>query len=96
MSGCGNQEFLSGGTIQNSTIVGSEIVNGTINGGTIDGAQLSNITFVDESTAEKIVNSILQMDSAKLQQLGTTLANASATNIADALMAMDATKRTAL
>lgn len=73
MSSCGTIEFLNGGTIQGSTIVQSDITSSTIRASTIDSSSITNLTGIDDNSAQKIVDAICQLDEAILQKLAEAL-----------------------
>lgn len=73
MSQCGNIEFLSGGTINQSSIVSSTITNSDLTGGTISSAAIESLKSVDSNSAKVIAEALAGMDEASKKALAEAL-----------------------
>lgn len=73
MSGCGDIDYVDGGTINNATVTNSTVQGSEINGSVVRASQLMEITSVDAKAAQTIADAVGALDAEKLQTLAKAI-----------------------
>ena len=92
--GCGEINFLEGGTLKNPTIIGGTISQSAIQGSVLDASSITQLRDIDEASAARIADALGALPADKLQQLLTALL--AAIHAADSGVHPDTTKLPAL
>lgn len=66
---CGSIEFLSGGTINQSSVLNSQITNSEVQNSKLSTCSIESLTSVDESSAQVIADALSALPANKLQAL---------------------------
>lgn len=88
--GCGEIEFLEGGTLKNPTIIGGSISQSTFQGGIVDASDITQLRSIDADSTAKIADALAALPADKLQALLTALLAALA--VVDSGVTPDTTK----
>lgn len=71
--GCGSIDYLNGGTMTGVSILNSQVTNTTISSSTLDSSTISNLTALDEKSAQVVADAIAALPADKLQALVNAL-----------------------
>lgn len=73
MSQCGSIDFLSGGTLQGTSIIQSDITSSSFTSGTITTSEITNLAGIDSASVKKIVEVMCELDENTLKSLAEAL-----------------------
>lgn len=85
MNECGDIGYLKGGAISESDIVSSRISNSNLVGCVIESAHMTNLSSIDELSAQRIADAIAALPTEKLMPLATAIAKAMSSKQAEAV-----------
>lgn len=66
---CGSIEYLSGGTVNQASILNSQITSSEVSNSTLKTCAIESLTSVDDASAQVIADALAALPSNKLQAL---------------------------